>query len=265
MDFPLHPEDLIRVDKRYVPLPHALTPTLTEDSDYFLPTFKLVVEHIHGLILAQGRRRRHIKTALEILLTLSEKATLPLVNPSWIKELLKTAANGNMGDDTFALFLKLSARRKEEGAVTNTETLSGQHCPFVQEGETDPLFSVSPETTNPEYALFVKVLRNVQAHSKKGGWEDEVVYGGLIAMGDIPRLGSFLPDSDTLGMLSKAMEKSKLFRIRKAAYDVIAVARDGWLKSPELRQEFERLDFPGNCTALRSKQANQNTCVHSLR
>jgi hypothetical protein len=40
------------------------------------------------------------------------------------------------------------------------------------------------------------------------------------------------------------MEKDKPFRVRKAAYDVILVARDGWLRSAELRQTLEDLDFP---------------------
>jgi len=246
MDFPLHPEDLIRVDKRYVPPHYTLIPTLIEDSDYFAPTFKMVVEHIHGLILARGRRRRHTKTAMEILLTLDGKATLPLVDATWIKGLLESASRGNMGDDTFALFLKLSARRKEEDATEDSEIPSRQDCVLVQEDETDPLFpggTMSPETT-PEYALFAMILKSVLACSEKGDWQDGVVYGGLLAMRDIPRLGSFLPDSGTLEMLFNAMEKNQPFRIRKAAYDVVAVARDGWLKSPELRQDLDRLDFP---------------------
>jgi hypothetical protein len=36
----------------------------------------------------------------------------------------------------------------------------------------------------------------------------------------------------------------KPFRVRKAAYDIVLVARDGWLKSPDLRQTLESLDFP---------------------
>jgi hypothetical protein len=44
----------------------------------------MVVEHIHGMVLAPGRRRRYAKTALEILLTLVKKTTLPLVDAAWI-------------------------------------------------------------------------------------------------------------------------------------------------------------------------------------
>jgi hypothetical protein len=40
MDFPLHPEDLIRVDKRCVPPVHILTVVLIGDSDYFALTFR---------------------------------------------------------------------------------------------------------------------------------------------------------------------------------------------------------------------------------
>jgi hypothetical protein len=72
-------------------------------------------------------------------------------------------------------------------------------------------------------------------------------------MRDIPQLGSCLPDDNFLETLSKAMKKSekgeeseenKPFHVRKAAYDVILAARDGWLRSPELRQKLEELDFP---------------------
>ncbi|KAF9642146.1 hypothetical protein BDM02DRAFT_2540658 [Thelephora ganbajun] len=40
------------------------------------------------------------------------------------------------------------------------------------------------------------------------------------------------------------MDKNKPFRVRKAAYDVMLVTRDGWLKSTELREKLEDLDFP---------------------
>jgi hypothetical protein len=75
MDFPLHPEDLIRVDKRCVPFPYTLTVELIGDSDYFAPTFKWWLNIFTGLSWP-GRRRRHAKTALEILLTLAKKADI---------------------------------------------------------------------------------------------------------------------------------------------------------------------------------------------
>jgi len=220
---------------------------LIGDSDHVGKTFKLVVEHVHGMILARGRRRRHTKTALEILLTLVRKTTLPLIDASWINGLLKSAARGNMGDDTFTLLLRLSARRKEEDVTTVTEP-PDQCCTRTQADETDPLFPggvISPETITPENILFIKISQNVQGCTKEdGGWQDDAVYGGLIAMRDIPGLGSFLPDTDTLGMLFKATEKSQPFRVRKAAYDVMLAAREGWLRSPELRQALEEPDFP---------------------
>ena len=258
MDFPLHPEDLIRTDKRYFPHPYRLTVALIGGSDYVGQTFKLVAEHIHGLILARGRRRRHTKTALEILLTLVRKTTLSLVDGSWIKGLLENASGGNMGDDTFALFLRLSARRKEEDTAVGAESPPGYV--HIQAGETVPQSlkvkgitspetitseTITPETITPEYALFMKISQNVQVCSEQeGGWQDEAVYGGLIAMKDIPRLRSFLPDSASLGTLFKAMEKSQPFRVRKAAYDVVLVAREGWLRSAELREALEDFDFP---------------------
>jgi len=102
-----------------------------------------------------------------------------------------------------------------------------------------------PETTRPGYPLFVKLLQNVQTCSEQeGGWQDEAVYGGLVAMRDIPRLGSCLPGGDFLRTLTKAMQKGKPYRIRKAAYDVVLVARDGWLNSTTLCQILEALDFP---------------------
>ena len=152
-----------------------------------------------------------------------------------------------MGDDTFTSFLRLGARRKEEDVAVDAEPPSGQGCIRTQAGETDPQPPrgiTSPDTTTPEYTLFIKISQNVQAYSKEdGGWQDDAVYGGLVAMRGIPLLGSCLPDSDSLGTLYKAMEKSQPFRIRKAAYDVILVAREGWFRSVELRRTLEDLDF----------------------
>ena len=244
MDFPLHPEDLVRVDKRYVTFSCTLTMTLIEDSKYVVQTFELVVEHIHATILGRGRRRRHTKMALDIIYTLVRKSTLPLVDAAWICGLLMRAAMGNMGDDAFPLFLRLSARRKEE----DTERPPGQGCTHTQVGEADPQSPrgiTSPGAITPEFILFIKVLQNIQACSKvDDGWQDDAVYGGLIAMRDIPRLGSCLPDSDSLETLYEAMEKTQPFRVRKAAYDVVVAAREGWLKSVGSRQTLEGLDFP---------------------
>ena len=236
----------------------VLTLVLIEDSGYATQTLKLVVEHIHGLILAKGRRRRHSKTALDIILTLVEKATPSLVDTAWITDLLASAARGDMNNDMFALFLRLSAQRKEEDAPQGVETPLGQDPPLQADGA-DPQSPGGvplPQATTPGYTLFVKILQNIQVCSGAGGWQDEAVYGGLIAMRDIPRLGHFPPDHDFLVTLYEAMDKGRPFRVRKSAYDVILTARDGWLRLPELRHlTFEnrpsriplrdtRLDFP---------------------
>ena len=248
MDFPLHSEDLVRADKRYVQLSHMLTLGLILDSDYLGLTFKLVVEHTHGLVLSRGRRRRHAKTALDILHTLVKKSALPLVDSTWIKELLKCAASGNMDDETFTLFLRLSARRREDETTTDVGTPHGKDHADTRGGELwqqSPGETTPPDTASPEHTIFIKILQNVRTCSRQeGGWQDEAVYGGLIAMGDIPRLGSCLPDSDSLETLFKAMDRSQPFRVRKAAYDLVLAARDGWLKSVELRRTLQDLDFP---------------------
>jgi len=244
MDFPLHPEDLIRVDKRYdLPLRKLKAIlTLIGGSDYFASTFKMVVEHIHAIILAQGRLHLDQQTeiALEILFTLVMKTTLSLVNGTWINELLRSGAQRNMDDDTYTLFLKLSARRKEEGTAGDVATVQG--------GGTYPQLHgriVSLENSVPEYTLFSKILKNVKTCiEKEGGWQNEAVYGGLIAIMDIPRLESCLPEVEFIQTLSKAMEteEDKPFRIRKAAFDVVLAVRDGWLRSADLRQAFRDSD-----------------------
>ena len=206
---------------------------LTGVSDYLQPTLKTVIEHIHGIILARGRRHRHAENALDILVTLAEKAPFPLVDGTWIMGLLRSAAGGGMDDKKFILFMRLNARRKEEEVVTD----------------------VSSEAPIAEDTLFSKIMHNIRVCiEEEGGWRDEAVYGGLIAIRDIPGLGSCLPKAESLETLSKAMEKgearegtkseNKPFRIRKAAHDVIVVARDGWLKSAELRPMLEDLDIP---------------------
>jgi len=207
----------------------------------------MVVEHIHDLALDQGPRHYDAKMALEIVLTLAKKTALPLIDAEWINGLLKRAAKENMDDETFILFLRLSARREEEGTA-EIEIPHDQGHVLAQGGEEVPQLpgGMMPlETATPGYPLFVKILQNVQTCSEQeGGWQDEAVYGGLVAMRGIPRLGSCLPGGNFLRTLSKAMQKSKPYRIRKAAYDVVLVARDGWLNSRSLRQILKALDFP---------------------
>ena len=237
---------------------HAFTVALTGDSDYFVSTFKAVVEHIHGIVLAGGRRRRYAENALDILVTLAEKAPLPLVDGAWIMGLLRSAAGGGMDDEKFILFMRLSARRKEEEAVTDARTSPNQERAHATGGATGPVSHggiTSSETPITEDTLFRKIMHNVRACiEEESGWRDEAVYGGLIAIRDIPGLGSCLPKPESLETLSKAMEKGeameenesekKPFRVRKAAHDVIVVARDGWLKSAELRPMLEDFDIP---------------------
>ena len=222
---------------------------LTRTSDYFVSTFKAVVEHIHGILLVRGRRRRHAEKALVVLFALAKKTTLPLVDAPWINELLKRAAVGNMDDEKFTLFMRLNARKKEEEAGADVEIPFNQERIHVQDGINTfhGLEVITPsEIPTPDHILFDKIMRNIcTCVEKESGWQDEAVYGGLIAMRDIPRLRSYLPEDDSLQMLSKAMEKeSKPLRVRKAAYDVVLVARDGWLKSTALRPILESLDVP---------------------
>ena len=178
---------------------------LTGDSDYLVSTFKAVVEHIHGIILTEGRRHRYAEKALEILVTLARQAPLPPVDSAWITRLLKSAA-GSMDDEKFILFMRLGARRKEEGATPDVETAAD-----ATEGTTSlpPHGGIVPSET-PVIAdtLFNQIIRNVRTCAQKeGGWQDEVVYGGLIAIADIPGLGTCLPEFESLQMLSRAMEK----------------------------------------------------------
>ena len=250
--------------------PCALTVGLTEGSNYFAPTFKLVVDHIHGVALAKGHRRRYARTALEILFTLVKKTSFPLVDAGWISDLLMKAARGKMDDEPFTALLRFSALRGGDDATIDTDIPTAQeyvHIGLDEAVPRSPGGTIRPEDPAPEHALLDLVLRNVgTCGAQKGGWQDDAVYGGLIAIRDIPGLRFYLPQAEFLETLSKAMEKGwtegenqggtkggnqeeirrgeKPFRVRKAAYDVVLVARDGWLKSPDLRETLERLDFP---------------------
>ena len=156
-----------------------------------------MVEHIHGIVLAGGHRHRHAGNALEILVTLVEKTppllvyALPLVDGAWITQLLRSAAE-MMDDGKFTLFLRLSARRKEEEATSDvkspTDPTKDTTIPPPHEGNAPPKTPVTVDI------LFTKIMRSVRTCTqKKGGWHDEAVYGGLIAMEDIPGLGTCPP------------------------------------------------------------------------
>ena len=224
MDFPLHPKDLIQVDKRWVLFLDTLKVVLNADSWYLASTFKMVVEHVHDVSLAKGRRYRHVAEALKILLTLVKHTTYPLVNAAWINELLKTAANGDTADEEFILLLKLSAWRQEEGGFP-TLGISLER-------------TATSEAPTPEDTLHCAVVKAIQACD----WQDEAVYGGLLAIRDIRRLGPSIFD-DALQMFHEAMNRGNPIRVRQAAYDAVLIMQDQWLRSPKLRQTLEDLGF----------------------
>ena len=231
---------------------------LTEGSDYSASTFKLVVEHIHGIALTKGRRHLHVRAALEILVTLVRKTLFPLVDGTWINDLLKKAAWGKVDDEPFTVFLRFSALRKENDAAIDSEIPPTQDYDHNEADPLSPGVTVRPEDHTPESALLDLVLRNIGGCSaQKDGWQDGAVHGGLIAIRGIPGLRFYLHQAKFLETLSKATEKGgnkgenqgetegdKPFRVRKAAYGVVLVARDIWFRSPDLREIFERLDFP---------------------
>ena len=234
-----------------------------------MSTFKAVVEHIYGIVLAEGRRRRHTEKALEILVTLVKKtppplvdAPLPLIDGAWITQLLTNAAE-KMADEKFTLFLRLSARRKEEEPALDVKSpidATEDTTLAPHEGDVPPEAPVAADT------LFNKIMRNVRTCTqKKGGWHDEAVYGGLIAIRGIPGLGTCLPELESLQTLSKAMERkagdeneNKPFRVRKAAYEVMLAARYGWLRSEELRETLESLDIPRKLYIFVTETGNPN-------
>jgi len=240
-----------------LPSLRTLAVELTGDSVYLGLTFKLVVEHIHGIVLEKGFRSRHAKTALEIIHTLVKKTSFELVDAVWINNLLKSAARGKMDDETFTLLLRFSGLREADDTVANLGILPAQDNDHTQQDEPNPQSpggTVRAENPTPEYILLDLILRNVKAcGAQKDGWQDDAVYGGLIAIRDIPGLRTCLPKAEFLETLSKAMEKEtegenekgdKLLRVREAACGVVLAARDGWLRSAELYPVLKDLDIP---------------------
>ena len=226
---------------------------MTGDSVYFASTFKEVVEHTCRVVLSKGRRQRYAKTALEILLNLAKKTPFPFVDPAWIDSLLIRAAWKKMDDVSFIVLLRLSALGKTDEAATEWGTTMRYDDDYIEQGEVDPGGIVTSENQTPEYALLKQVLRNVDSCSaQEDGWEDDAVYGGLIALKDLPGLRRCDPKEEFIRTLSRAMEKreakeekDKPFRIRKAAYDVVLAVQDKWLRSGgDLRQTLEEVDFP---------------------
>ena len=71
--------------------------------------------------------------------------------------------------------MRFDARRKEEQATSDTK---------------------SSGTPIPEKKNFNKLMQNVR--TRVGGWWDEAVYSGLIAIADIHGLGACLPEFEFL-------------------------------------------------------------------
>ena len=228
MDLPLHPEDLIRVDKRCVSPADTPGVVLIGHSYYVAPTFRKVVEHIHRIALAFSYRYDNVTEALEILLALTKHTTLPLIDSVWINELLRCAAEEDMADENFILFLRLSARRAQEVDAEEEDYV------LVQSLKPDPQSlgtTVVSETPTRANTLFSKTMRNIQARVEiEGGWQDDAIYGGLVVITGIRLLESSLFDDDVIQTLHDAMYNDKPLRVRKAAYVTLLVTRGQWLK-----------------------------------
>ena len=227
---------------------------LTGGSDYFASTFREVVEHVCEMAFSKGQRQHYAKTALEILLDLVKKAPFPFVDAAWINDLLKKVAWRKMDDGAFVILLKLSALQKMGDAATNSQKTAEHDYGHVGRNGADPGGIVTLGNPTPEYALLDQVLRNVDTcGAQADGWEDDTVYGGLIALKDLPGLRLCDPKPEFIWTLSRAMEKretegktrrDKPFRVRKAAYNVVYAVRDRWFRSADLHSTLETVDFP---------------------
>ena len=247
MDLPLHPEDLIRVDKRYVPLLGALRVVLIRDRAYLVPTFQMVVEHIHNIILAGSRRSDHAVQALGILIFLVKQTRAPLIDPVWMNRLLKRVAEDKIADEHFTLFLRLGAGRKDSGDFI-VGTGVGDFL-YIQGFEADPQplrRTTEPQAPTLDDILFSKIIKYIQDRVEQdGGWQDDggAIFGGLLAIRDIRELEHPPFYDDVLQTLRDAMNDGNPSRVRQAAYDVMLVMQDHWLKSETLRQKLQDLDF----------------------
>ena len=235
--------------------PRALAVDLTRYSGYFALTFKEVVEHTYEMVFSKGKRQGYAKTALDILVNLVKKTPFPFVDAVWIDNLLKSASSREMDDEVFNVLLRLSALRRTDEAATESKTTAGHDDNHIGRDEAEPGGIVTWENQTPEYALLKQVLRIVDNYSAledgwENGWEDDAVYGGLIALKDIPGLWLCDPQPEFIRTLSKAMEKqetegeTKPPRVREAAYDVVFAVRDRWLRSADLHPTLEAVDFP---------------------
>ena len=213
---------------------------LIGDSEYLVLTFKMVVEHLYEISLTGSRLQFHVAEALKILLTLVKHTSpsLALIDPVWINELLRSAADDNMPDEEFILLLKLSAWRKERGAAVN----AGAGDFLIHGFGTDPQAlerTATSQAPTPDDTLFRKVMETINGR----GLQEEVAHVCLLAIRDIRRLGPSLFDDDTLQTVYDAMRHSNPLGVRRAIYDVVLVMQDQWLKSEQLRWKLEDLDF----------------------
>ena len=199
---------------------------LTVDSEYLELTLKTVVEHILQ-IAPKKSRYRYLGLALGTILTLLKKSPFwRLTDVVWIDELLGRAVEWRVNNELFTQLLRfraLSTKYRDDQIVAS-------------------------ETLIPEGAIFDAISRAIVTCNKQWEWwNDEAMYGGLAAMRNIRRLGSRVPDVTFLRTLSCAMETREgecNFGVRKAAFDVIFVARDGWLTSDRLREALQKFDIP---------------------
>ena len=102
-----------------------------------------------------------------------------------------------------------------------------------------PESAATPEAPTPDDILFGRVMEAIRTR----GWQDKVVYGGPLAIKDIHRLGPSIFDDDALQTFHEAMDHKNPFHVKQAAYDVMVVTQDQWLKSPKLQQRLRDLDL----------------------
>ena len=326
-DFPLHPKDLIRVDKRYDPLFGTSKAVLIGTSDYLSLTFQKVVEHVCGIISPAGRHSPRAARALQFLLNLAKHTTPPPFDVQWVNGRLSHAAESNMEDREFKLLLQLRARPMEEDATFNMGlviTSSTAHTPddtlfskimnIIQIYANDGSPSLSPNdglpspfpndgsplpppndglplpppndgspSSSPNDGLPSPFPNDslplpfpndglplpfpndglpspppndgspapspndgLPSPSPNDGLPspspDEIFYGGLVAIKGIQQLDPALLDETVLQTLLKVMGPEKPQYIRRAAYDVMLITRDQWLRSDVLHQNLEALD-----------------------
>ena len=181
---------------------------MTGYSRYFASALAEAVEHICWIVFSEGRRKKYAKKVLEILLTLVKKTTIPSVDAAWIDDLLKRAAAcKQMDDEKFIILLTLSALRRSGEAATGPEITRRRDFDHFEGNEVDPGRTVTWGNPTPECALLDRVLRIVDIYGQQDDWENDAVYGGLIAIKDLPAGRLCDPKEEFIRTLSKAMEE----------------------------------------------------------